>query len=316
LGLIFIPDGGRRKSPQKKTEEPESLPDNDGDEAAEPVAEEPKPTKRKPPARAAKPSGALEGEPQSGDTITPKARSGRGKKSDAFKAPTPVKPTLASTIKAGRGATVATEKKQVAAKPKPSGAKAPSKSRGAEQRKEEDPLVVRTQVLTSGSRAGIDAFKIDPNAVLASESSEQGTGLGGPVGDLNSWEDHNATPTQPLKQPKGKGKKAAASVQPQSKPLQIVSHLGPTNDEPDSQQHNGSGGSHAAGADEEIARSGEVIPSDARQVEDGLEVESVQGSKEVDKMGRDARSREHEDINLPDSAEVSDTRWWVLRLKC
>jgi hypothetical protein len=42
----------------------------------------------------------------------------------------------------------------------------------------------------------------------------------------------------------------------------------------------------------------------------------VQGSKEVDKMGRDARSREHEDINLPDSAEVGDTRWWVLRLKC
>jgi hypothetical protein len=147
LGLMFSPDGGRRKTPQKKTEEPESLPDIDEEEVAEPVAEQPEPkaTRRKAPARAAKPSGASGGESQSTDATTPKAKSGRGKKSDTFKAPSPVKPTLASTIEAGRGAT---EKKQVAAKPKPSGAKASSKGGGAAERKGEEVQVVRNQVLT------------------------------------------------------------------------------------------------------------------------------------------------------------------------
>lgn len=144
---MLSPDGRRRKSPQKKTEEPESLPDNDDEEVAEPVAEEPEPktTKRKAPARAAKPSGASGGGSQSTDAMTPKAKSVRGKKSDAFKAPTPVKPTLASTIEAGRGAT---EKKEVAAQSKPSGTKASSKGSGTKERKGEEVQVVRTQGLT------------------------------------------------------------------------------------------------------------------------------------------------------------------------
>jgi hypothetical protein len=106
-------------------------------------------------------------------------------------------------------------------------------------------------------------------------------GFGGPDEDPSSTEEHTGASGQPVKQPKGKGKKAATSVQPQSKPQQAESHLGSTNGNLNSHYDNGIGGSRTAGAGEEIALSDTDVLGDARQVENGHEAELERGSTSV-----------------------------------
>lgn len=143
----------------------------------------------------------------------------------------------------------------------------------------------------------------------------QDTGLGSHVGDPNSAE-YTGASAQPFKQPKEKGKKAAASVQPPSLPQQVESHLGQTNHEPDNQHHEGSGGSHAAGAEAEIAPGGPDVLNGAPHVDDSDEVESVRGASSANAAGRDAIRRELEADDTRDITEVSHARRWASRLMC
>jgi hypothetical protein len=144
----------------------------------------------------------------------------------------------------------------------------------------------------------------------------QDTGLGNPVEDPNSAEEYTGASAQPFKQPKEKGKKAPASVQPPSQPRQVESHLGQTNDEPDNQHHEGSGGSHTAGAEAEIAPGGPDVLNRAPQVDDNDEVESVRGASSANAAGRAAIRWDLEGDDRGDITEVSHARWWASRLMC